>query len=100
MLSCLVNGEIAEHVPADDRGLAYGDGVFETIAVLGGRPRLWQGHMDRLARGCERLSLPQPPQELLLREARTVAAGQKRCVVKIILTRGSAGRGYTPWTHG
>jgi 4-amino-4-deoxychorismate lyase len=96
MLSCLINGEIASHLPADDRGLAYGDGLFETLAVVGGKPRLWQQHMDRLVRGCERLGLAPPPQEILLREARTVAAGSPRCIVKIILTRGSGGRGYAP----
>ncbi len=96
MLSCLVNGEIASHVPADDRGLAYGDGLFETFAVVGGKPRLWQRHMDRLARGCERLNLAPPPQEILLREVQTVAAGAPRCIVKILLTRGSGGRGYAP----
>jgi 4-amino-4-deoxychorismate lyase len=96
MLSCLVNGEIASHVPADDRGLAYGDGLFETLAVVGGKPRLWQHHVDRLHRGCERLHLAPPPQEVLLRELQTVAAGAPRCIVKIILTRGSGGRGYAP----
>ena len=96
MRSCLVDGEIATHVPADDRGLAYGDGLFETLAVEHGHPRLWQLHMDRLARGCERLNIPQPAQELLLREVRTVAAGPVRSLVKIQLTRGSGGRGYTP----
>ncbi len=96
MISCLVDGAVSEHVPANDRGFAYGDGVFETLAVVGGKPRLWQAHMDRLARGCECLGLPQPPQEVLWREAVTVAAGQSRCVVKLVLTRGSAGRGYAP----
>ncbi len=96
MLSCLVDGVISEFVPADDRGLAYGDGLFETVAVAGGRPRLWQAHMDRLARGCARLGLAPPAQELLWREACTVAAGQQRCIVKIVLTRGSGGRGYVP----
>ena len=96
MLSCLVDGELSDVVPASDRGLAYGDGVFETLAVRGGAPGLWQAHMDRLGRGCERLGLPTPAQAGLLREVKTVAAGQPRCVVKIILTRGSAGRGYAP----
>ena len=96
MFSCLVNGEIANHVPADDRGLAYGDGLFETLAVVGGKPRLWQRHMDRLERGCERLNLTVPPQEVLLRELQTVAVGSPRCIVKIVLTRGSGGRGYEP----
>ncbi len=96
MLSCLVDGEIATHIPVTDRGLAYGDGVFETVGVEGGTPRLWQLHMDRLARGCERLHIPVPAQEVLLREVKTVAVGQPRCVAKIIVTRGSAGRGYAP----
>lgn len=96
MYSSLVNGEIANHVPASDRGLAYGDGLFETIAVRGGHPALWRGHMDRLQRGCERLAIPAPPREVLLRELKTVAAGLVRCVVKIIITRGSGGRGYAP----
>lgn len=96
MNSCLVDGEIASHVPVDDRGLAYGDGLFETLAMVGGKPRLWQLHMDRLARGCERLNLAPPAQEVLLREAQTVSAGLPRCIVKILLTRGSGGRGYAP----
>jgi len=96
MLSCLVNGEFSEYVRADDRGLAYGDGVFETLAAERGQPRLWQAHMDRLARGCERLGLALPTQELLWNEARNVALGQARCVVKILLSRGGGGRGYAP----
>jgi 4-amino-4-deoxychorismate lyase len=96
MLECLVNGEISRFVTADDRGLAYGDGVFETLAVDKGVPRWWQDHVDRLARGCERLGLALPPQEVLLREVQTATAGQLRCVAKIIITRGSAGRGYVP----
>jgi len=94
MRDTLVNGEIAAFVPADDRGLSYGDGLFETIAVIGGRPRFWQAHMDRLDESCRRLSLDPPSQATLLREVQTVAAGQPRCVVKIILTRQAAGRGY------
>lgn len=92
----LVNGEIYEFVHAADRGLNYGDGLFETIAVVNGQPRWWQDHMDRLAAGCEQLGLETPPQALLLREVHTVAAGNPRCVVKIVLTRGPGGRGYGP----
>ena len=77
MLECLVDGEIADRVSVMDRGLLYGDGVFETMAVTQGTPRFWQGHVDRLATGCERLGLPQTPQEVLLRELQTVSAGQR-----------------------
>ncbi|MFC1605753.1 aminodeoxychorismate lyase [Pseudomonadota bacterium] len=94
MLDCLVEGEISERVSAMDRGLQYGDGLFETLAVVQGTPRFWQGHMDRLAVGCERLGLPTTPQSVLLREVQTVSAGHRRCVVKVIITRGNSGRGY------
>ena len=100
MLECLVDGEISDRVSAADRGLQYGDGVFETMAVFRGQPRFWQGHMDRLRNGCEQLGLPLTPQSVLLREVQTVSAGQPSCVVKIILTRGTAGRGYAPMASG
>jgi 4-amino-4-deoxychorismate lyase len=96
LLECLVDGEIADRVPVMDRGLQYGDGLFETMAVIQGTPRFWQGHVDRLTAGCERLGLPVTPQAMLLREVQTVSAGQRRCVVKVIVTRGTSGRGYAP----
>ena len=94
MLDCLVNGEISTHVSAGDRGLHYGDGIFETIMVLRGVPRFWQLHMDRLVIGCDTLGLKQTPQNVLLREVQTVSAGRQSCVAKIIITRGESGRGY------
>ncbi len=94
MLDCLVNGELSSLVSAGNRGLLYGDGVFETIAMLNGVPRFWQLHMDRLVVACEQLDIPLVPQQLLLREVQTVTAGRGQCVVKIILTRGESGRGY------
>lgn len=94
MHTCLLNGEAATGVPLDDRGLAYGDGVFETIAVIGGRPRLWQAHMDRLQEGCAGLAIAMPPQETLLRDAHAVTCDRPHAVVKLIITRGSGGRGY------
>jgi len=94
MIQSLVNGQISAFLPVTDRGLAYGDGVFETLAVFSGRPRWWQDHMDRLSLACERLSIRCPAQTILLSEVQNVSAGQVRCVVKIILTRGSSERGY------
>jgi 4-amino-4-deoxychorismate lyase len=96
----LVNGEISAHVAAGDRGLQYGDGIFETIVVQHGLPRFWQLHMDRLTIGCETLGLKQIPQNVLLREVQTVSAGRPSCVAKIIITRGASGRGYSPAQAG
>lgn len=98
MFECLVDGEISDQISAADRGLHYGDGIFETIAVVGGQPRFWQGHMDRLSAGCEQLDLSVTPQSVLLRELKTVSAGQSHCVVTIIVTRGISDRGYASRT--
>jgi 4-amino-4-deoxychorismate lyase len=96
MLDCLVDGEISDQVSAADRGLRYGDGLFETIYVIGGQPRFWQGHMDRLSAGCEQLGIPVTPQAVLLRELKTVCAGRPDCTVRIVITRGAAGPDYAP----
>jgi 4-amino-4-deoxychorismate lyase len=100
MLECLVNGEISNFVETGNRGLNYGDGIFETLSVHHGRPRRWQAHMDRLGTGCERLGLTMPPQAVLLREVQTVSAGLPDAVVKIVLTRDGQGRGYMPDEDG
>lgn len=92
----LIDGVESELVPASDRGLLYGDGLFETIAMLNGVPQLWQAHMQRLLDGCQRLGITPPDAEVLRQEVGRVAAGTKRAVAKIIITRGSGGRGYRP----
>jgi len=56
----LVDGQPQDTVPATDRGLLYGDGLFETIRFTGKSAPLWSRHMQRLALGCERLRLPAP----------------------------------------
>jgi 4-amino-4-deoxychorismate lyase len=83
-----------------DRGVHYGDGLFETIACEGGRPRLIERHLRRLAAGCERLGLAPGDDVTLAREVRELAAGTSRAVVKVLLTRGAAlARGYAPTGH-
>lgn len=92
----LIDGKPGGSIEASDRGLHYGDGLFETMAVFGGRAPLWDYHMDRLAAGCRQLALPVPDRERLEREVRQVSAGNDRAVVKIVLTRGPGGRGFRP----
>lgn len=92
----IVNGEPAGDGIATDRGLAYGDGVFETIAWRGGSLLAWPAHLARLERGCKTLGLPAFDTDVLEAEAARAAAGLERAVVKIVLTRGSGGRGYRP----
>lgn len=92
-MKILVDGRETEQVPVSDRGLQYGDGLFETIAVRSGRPRLLGLHLERLASGCERLALPCPAAQVLRREVASVIEADEQ-VVKVVLTRGVAGRGY------
>lgn len=77
------------------RGLAYGEGMFETIAVVEGRPLLWRAHMQRLCDGAQRLGLAEPDVDVLEHEALSLCANQDRAVVKILWVAESGGRGYT-----
>lgn len=95
-ITCLINGEPGAHVPADDRGLHYGDGLFETLTVRDGVCEFWDRHMQRLRQGCERLHIPPPSPELLRAEAAQLVGAAGRGVLKIIVTRGRGGRGYQP----
>jgi len=93
----LINGRADAAVAPEDRGLTYGDGVFETIAIADGQPRLWDYHMDRLLEGAHRLGLPEPPLATLREEARYLARPAGGAVLKIYYTRGVGdGRGYRP----
>ena len=56
----MVNGKPDDRLPLTDRGLLYGDGLFETVAIVEGQPLLWQEHLNRLQRGCECLGLQRP----------------------------------------
>ena len=96
MLSCLIDGREAVAIDVRDRGLHYGDGLFETLAVAQGRPLLWRRHMQRLAAGCRRLRIPPPAAETLREEAERLCARLDRAVLKIMVTRGDGGRGYAP----
>ena len=49
-----VDGQPASQLPLSDRGLAYGDGLFETLRVSGGRIPLLTLHLQRLAAHLDR----------------------------------------------
>lgn len=92
----LINGQFTETVSAQDRGLHYGDGLFETIAVVDGEPLCWEEHYQRLQAGCGQLGLICPPEELLRTETTRLPPQAARQVLKIMVTRGQGGRGYRP----
>ena len=90
----LLNGAESDHITVSDRGFQYGDGLFETIAVIEGRPLFLEHHLQRLTEGCSKLNIPKPDLKLLADEAYFVCKQAKQAVLKIIVTRGSGGRGY------
>jgi len=91
----LVNGVAGGQADPLDRGLQYGDGLFETMAVQDGRARFAEWHLARLTDGARRLALSLPDQQLLHGQI-AAAWPEGRGVVKLIWTRGTAGRGYRP----
>ena len=90
----LVNGKPQTQIDISDRGLQYGDGLFETIEVLNGHLVFLEQHLQRLALGCQRLLFPSLAIKILKKEALSLVKNVSRGVLKIIITRGSGGRGY------
>ena len=92
------DGELVENVPVASRAFNYGDGIFETIAIRNGKPRLWSLHMSRLIESCERLQIVAPPVEALDERIQkallTARVGEQDAIVKLIVVANFAGRGY------
>lgn len=82
-------------IDAADRGLAYGDGLFETALVHDGLVVWWPAHLARLSEGAARLHIPMPDVAWLASQlAGFIAPAPARAVLKLVLTRGVGGRGY------
>ena len=96
-LGTWIDGVAGTHVPVDDRGLQYGDGLFETMLVRDGTARFLAAHLGRLARGCSRLGIPYDDEAARADVSRALAAAPALAIVKLLVTRGSAARrGYAP----
>jgi 4-amino-4-deoxychorismate lyase len=95
-LATWIDGAAAWHIPADDRGLQYGDGLFETLSLRNGRARFLELHLARLARGCACLRIPFDAMPELRADIDAASAcAPARALLKIIVTRGSPRRrGY------
>ena len=85
---------------AADRGLAYGDGLFETILMGPSGPILLDAHLARLRQGARYLEIPCSEEALSFWwqevERRWRQAKRTTGIVKLIWTRGAGGRGYRP----
>jgi 4-amino-4-deoxychorismate lyase len=94
---CFMGATPLDAWPADDRGVAYGDGVFETMRACDGELPWWDRHWARLVHGAARLRLPLPDPVQVRREAAAALDGGGG-VLKLLVSRGPGGRGYAPPT--
>lgn len=99
----LLDGTIADpthpHIRVDDLGLLRGDGVFETVLVVDGKPREQGPHFDRLVRSAAMLDLPEPSRADFERASEAVLGawtGGQEMALKWVYTRGVEGGDGTP----
>src|SRR5512136_1645826 len=79
-----------------DRAFMYGDGLFETMRVAGGKPFRWAQHLERLRRGAEFLKIPLPFTPDTLRGFVGQLVEQNKmpdAVLRVTLSRGVGVRG-------
>ena len=91
-----INGRPASTIDHRDRGLQYGDGLFETMHVRSRAVRLLEYHLERLSDGCRRLKIEAPNEQRLRTEIERAATLYSSAVLKLIVTRGLGPRGYRP----
>ena len=97
----MVSAIYVGHAPVDavsiaNRGLNYGDGVFETMRVHRGELPLWPQHLARLREGAGRLGIAMPDVDFIDARIADMVSAVDAGVLKLVLTRGEDGRGYAP----
>ena len=81
-------------IPVNDRAFNYGDGLFETILVNNGEPLFLKEHLIRLNSGCKKLRIELPSQTLIEKSIDKSIGNTKKCIIKIIYSRGISSHGY------
>ncbi len=98
MLAAMLNGVIVDQdkpvIYLDDRGLSYGDGVFETMLLRNGQVRFLDDHIQRIQQSCERLNIFLPNSTWLHDELQRLLNAHQDGIVKLLITRGRGSRGY------
>jgi len=90
----IINNETSNSIPLSDRGLSYGDGFFTTAKVVNETVEHWHFHKLRLIECQTRLGFPEIDFLALEESIKQLCLNQKCAVLKIMITRGSGGRGY------
>ncbi len=101
----LINGKFSNTVSVLDRGLSYGDGLFETMSWIYIKDRnrigveFWKRHLERIKKSCFLTKIKMPSISLLNNYKKTILQksinnGLQGGILKILITRGVGGRGY------
>ncbi|WP_159573128.1 aminodeoxychorismate lyase [Curtobacterium sp. 18060] len=94
---------LEEHLQVQDLGITRGDGVFETITVVDGRPQALEAHLDRFGRSAAMLDLPAPDPDAWRQAIEAVCARLdpvREAFAKTVLTRGVEGTDRpTGWVY-
>jgi len=95
MKFCTVNGNEKSEMSINDRGFSYGDGLFTTAKIIDGKVLMLTEHINRLVFGCAQLGLPKFDSQQLRHDLTLVAKPFCHDVLKVIITAGVGGRGYS-----
>ena len=102
----LINGEFTDSISVYDRGLAYGDGFFETMLwdsfkfknKINVGVEFWLRHLKRIKHGCKLMQINLPTDDEIIRQRNIILKAslkeEKSGLLKMIITRGVGGRGY------
>lgn len=92
----IVNARQQQHVKIADRAFQYGDGCFTTMAFRNGRLEFFDAHIERLKLACKTLYINFTKWSELDNCIRNSLTSTSDGVVKVMITRGEGGRGYSP----
>lgn len=91
-----VNGVLQGSIDPSDRGLAYGDGLFATMRTSHDGILFFNTHQSRLTDGAARLGFEWRMGSALYQQLEDLARQYPHHCIKLLVSRGVGGRGYTP----
>jgi len=92
----LINGQVGQSISVRDRGLLYGDGVFRTLRAQAGIALHQHLHLQKIQQDCTKLGIHCPALSHLEHELAGLLLAHPNAIIKLIITRGIAQRGYAP----
>ena len=94
----IINGQFQDKVDVTERAVQYGDGCFTTMTFAEGKLQLWPQHLARLQNNCQRLAIEFTQWQAIEESACTLIAKAPLAsgVIKVLISRGTGGRGYSP----